>query len=31
MFQLQDKLKEKVDTNLNEKIDLNNEQDVFHG
>lgn len=29
-FQLEEKLKEKVDPELAEKIDLNGEQDVFH-
>ena len=29
-FQLEEKLKEKIDVGLSEKIDLVNEQDVFH-
>ena len=29
-FQLEEKLKEKVDLELAEKIELNGEQDVFH-
>ena len=29
-FQLEEKLKEKVDPELAEKIELNGEQDVFH-
>ena len=30
LFQLEEKLKEKVDPELAEKIDLSGEQDVFH-
>lgn len=30
LLQLEEKLKEKVDPELAEKIDLNGEQDVFH-